>query len=108
MQVRRHLPRLIPRSVEMFLLLMPRSFEVFSPACGCPFLPFHKLEHIYYPDQLKFFPPARGVVHSFFFSRWNLLLIKSANFRVHFGIQSPSTSTVRNFRFSFARFKKFE
>src|SRR3954462_1260082 len=65
MHVRRHLPRLIFRSVEMFLLLMPRSFEVFSPACGCPFLLFHKLEHIYYPDQLKFFLPACGVVHSF-------------------------------------------
>src|SRR3954471_20159164 len=60
MQVRRHLPRLIFRLVEMFLLLIIRSFEVFSPACGCPFLLFHKLEHIYCPDQLKFFPPLAG------------------------------------------------
>src|SRR3954471_10688674 len=107
MQVRRHLLRLIPRSVEMFLLLMPRSFEVFSPTCGCPFLLFHKLEHIYYPDQLKFFPCSRGGTF-LLISRWNLLLIKSANFRVHSGIQSPSTLTVRNFRFSLVRFKKFE
>src|SRR3954467_7746375 len=87
----RHLLRLMPRSVEMFLLLMPRSIEVFSPCLwGCLFLLIASWSLFNYPDQLKFFLPACGVVHSFFIASWNLLLIKSANFRVHSGIQSPS------------------
>src|SRR3954471_76516 len=55
--------------MKAYLFLMPRSIEVFSPCLrGGTFL---------------------------LIARWNLLLIKSANFRVHSGIQSPSTSTVQ-------------
>src|SRR3954463_13842177 len=112
MHVRRHLLRLILRSVEMFLLLMPRSFEVFSPACGCPFLlwvpvpPFSQVEVL--SRSIEVFSPCSRGGTFLLITKWNLLLIKSANFRVHFGIQSPSTSTVRNFCFSPVRFKKFE
>src|SRR4051812_4779760 len=100
---------MIHRSTEdVDLLLVPIPIEVFPSAMGLPVPSYHKLEHIYCPGQLKFFSPRLRGGTFLLISRWNLLLIKSANFRVHSGIQSPSTSTVRNFRFSLARFKKFE
>src|SRR3954467_3379708 len=107
MQVRRHLQRLIFRSVEMFLLLMPRSFEVFPLPVGARSLLSQVGAYLLSRSIEVFSPCMRGGTF-LLIARWNLLLIKSANFRVHSGIQSPSTSTVRNFRFSLVRFKKFE
>src|SRR3954471_2397549 len=107
MQVRRHLQRLILRSVEMFLLLMPRSFEVFSPACGCPFLLFHKLEHTYYPDQLKFFPLLAGwYIPSY--CKMESSIDQERKFSSSFWYSISFHLNGSNLRFSLVRFKKFE
>src|SRR3954464_16065490 len=107
MHVRRHLLRLILRSVEMFLLLMPRSFEVFPLPVGArSFL--SQVGTYLLSRSIEVFSPCLRDGTFLLIARWNLLLIKSANFRVHSGIQSPFTSTVRNFHFSLVKFKKFE
>src|SRR3954464_11343607 len=100
---------LIHRSTEdVDLLLAPIPIEVFPSAMGLPVPSCHKLEHIYLSRSIEVFSPCLWGGTFLLIARWNLLLIKSTNFRVHSGIQSPSTSTVRNFRFSLVRFKKFE
>src|SRR3954468_6777580 len=80
----------------MCLLLMPRSIEVFSPLPVGLLVPsYRKLELLNYLGQSKFFSPCLRGGTFLLIARWNLLLIKSANFRVHSSIQPPSTSTVQ-------------